>query len=90
VALVNDAAHAWLTTLLSVVTCCSCSQWNAPLLLFALKLAPALVAGNAVVLKSAEAAPFGTALLSPISSQRTCAGVQSSAHKEDCRCAAGD
>jgi len=35
-------------------------KWNAPLLLFALKLAPALVTGNAVVLKSAEAAPFGT------------------------------
>ena len=33
--------------------------WNAPLLLMALKIAPALVAGNAVVVKSAEEAPFG-------------------------------
>jgi acyl-CoA reductase-like NAD-dependent aldehyde dehydrogenase len=33
--------------------------WNAPLLLMALKIAPALVAGNAVVVKSAEEAPLG-------------------------------
>ncbi len=32
--------------------------WNVPLLLMALKVAPALVAGNAVVVKSAEEAPF--------------------------------
>ncbi len=32
--------------------------WNVPLLLMALKIAPALVAGNAVVIKSAEQAPF--------------------------------
>jgi acyl-CoA reductase-like NAD-dependent aldehyde dehydrogenase len=32
--------------------------WNAPLLLMAFKIAPALVAGNAVVVKSAEEAPF--------------------------------
>lgn len=32
--------------------------WNAPLLLMAIKVAPALVAGNAVVVKSAEEAPL--------------------------------
>lgn len=32
--------------------------WNAPLMLMALKIAPALVAGNGVVVKSAEEAPF--------------------------------
>ncbi|HYG85026.1 MAG TPA: aldehyde dehydrogenase family protein [Azospirillum sp.] len=32
--------------------------WNVPLLLMALKIAPALVAGNTVVVKSAEEAPF--------------------------------
>ena len=32
--------------------------WNVPLLLMALKVAPALVAGNAVVVKSAEEAPL--------------------------------
>lgn len=32
--------------------------WNVPLLLLSLKIAPALVAGNSVVVKSAEEAPF--------------------------------
>jgi len=32
--------------------------WNVPLMLMALKIAPALVAGNAVVVKSAEEAPL--------------------------------
>ena len=32
--------------------------WNVPLLLMSLKVAPALVAGNTVVVKSAEEAPF--------------------------------
>ena len=32
--------------------------WNVPLLLMALKIAPAMVAGNSVVVKSAEEAPF--------------------------------
>ncbi len=33
--------------------------WNAPVLLGALKIAPALVAGNTLVLKAAEDAPLG-------------------------------
>ena len=32
--------------------------WNVPMMLMALKIAPALVAGNAVVVKSAEEAPL--------------------------------
>jgi acyl-CoA reductase-like NAD-dependent aldehyde dehydrogenase len=32
--------------------------WNVPMLLMALKVAPALVAGNSIVVKSAEEAPF--------------------------------
>src|SRR3546814_16428911 len=32
--------------------------WNVPLLLMALKIAPAILAGNAVVVKSAEEAPL--------------------------------
>ncbi len=32
--------------------------WNVPMMLMALKIAPALVAGNAVVVKTAEEAPF--------------------------------
>ena len=34
--------------------------WNVPLVLMMLKIAPALVAGNSVVVKSAEEAPFAT------------------------------
>ncbi|WP_157220189.1 aldehyde dehydrogenase family protein [Flavisphingomonas formosensis] len=34
--------------------------WNVPLVLMMLKIAPALVAGNTVVVKSAEEAPFAT------------------------------
>lgn len=34
--------------------------WNVPLLLSALKIGPALVAGNTVVLKASEEAPFAT------------------------------
>jgi len=32
--------------------------WNVPMMLMALKIAPALVAGNAIIVKSAEEAPF--------------------------------
>lgn len=37
--------------------------WNAPVLLAALKIAPALCAGNTMVLKAAEDAPMGVLLL---------------------------
>ena len=40
--------------------------WNVPLLLMALKIAPALVAGNTVVVKSAEEAPFAVLLAAQI------------------------
>jgi len=40
--------------------------WNAPMLLMALKVAPALVAGNSVVLKTAEEAPFGVLRIAEI------------------------
>ncbi len=36
--------------------------WNVPLMLMALKIAPAMVAGNTVVVKSAEEAPFAVLL----------------------------
>ena len=35
------------------------TPWNAPLILSALKVAPALVAGNAIVVKPSPLAPFG-------------------------------
>jgi betaine-aldehyde dehydrogenase len=40
--------------------------WNAPVLLSALKIAPALCAGNTLVLKAAEDAPLGVLLLAEI------------------------
>jgi betaine-aldehyde dehydrogenase len=40
--------------------------WNAPALLGALKIAPALCAGNTIVLKAAEDAPLGVLLMSEI------------------------
>jgi acyl-CoA reductase-like NAD-dependent aldehyde dehydrogenase len=40
--------------------------WNAPVLLGALKIAPALLAGNTLVLKAAEDAPLGVLLMAEI------------------------
>jgi len=40
--------------------------WNAPVLLSALKIAPALCAGNTLVLKAAEDAPLGVLLLAEV------------------------
>ncbi len=40
--------------------------WNAPVLLGALKIAPALVAGNTLVMKAAEDAPLGVLLMAEI------------------------
>src|SRR5476651_382191 len=40
--------------------------WNAPLLLGALKIAPALCAGNTLVLKTAEDAPLGVLLMAEV------------------------
>ncbi|GAB4166216.1 MAG: aldehyde dehydrogenase family protein [Thalassobaculales bacterium] len=49
--------------------------WNVPLLLMALKIAPALVAGNAVVVKSAEEAPLTVLRVCQILNQVLPAGV---------------
>lgn len=40
--------------------------WNAPVLLAALKIAPALCAGNTMVLKAAEDAPLGVLLMAQV------------------------
>jgi acyl-CoA reductase-like NAD-dependent aldehyde dehydrogenase len=40
--------------------------WNAPVLLTSLKIAPALCAGNTMVLKTAEDAPFGVLLIAAV------------------------
>ncbi len=49
--------------------------WNAPLLLMALKIAPALVAGNTVVVKSAEEAPLCVLRVAQILQQALPPGV---------------
>jgi betaine-aldehyde dehydrogenase len=43
--------------------------WNAPVMLGALKIAPALCAGNVVVLKAAEDAPLGVLMMADICQQ---------------------
>lgn len=49
--------------------------WNVPLVLGALKVGPALVAGNSVVLKASEEAPYATFLVAEIMMQFLPAGV---------------
>ncbi len=49
--------------------------WNVPMMLMAYKIAPALVAGNAVVVKSAEEAPFAVLRVCQIMNQILPAGL---------------
>ena len=49
--------------------------WNVPLLLMALKVCPALVAGNAVVVKSAEEAPFAVLRIASLAQEILPPGV---------------
>jgi gamma-glutamyl-gamma-aminobutyraldehyde dehydrogenase len=56
-----DAFHYILREPLGVVACIV--PWNYPLMMAAWKIAPALAAGNSVVLKPAEQSPMSAALL---------------------------
>ncbi|MBV9685817.1 MAG: aldehyde dehydrogenase family protein, partial [Alphaproteobacteria bacterium] len=49
--------------------------WNAPVLLGALKIAPALCTGNTIVLKAAEDAPLGVLLMAEICHEHLPQGV---------------
>jgi acyl-CoA reductase-like NAD-dependent aldehyde dehydrogenase len=49
--------------------------WNAPVLLGALKIAPALCAGNTLVLKAAEDAPLGVLMMAAMCQEFLPAGV---------------
>jgi acyl-CoA reductase-like NAD-dependent aldehyde dehydrogenase len=49
--------------------------WNAPVLLGALKIAPALCAGNVMVMKAAEDAPLGVLMMAEICQEFVPAGV---------------
>ncbi len=60
--------------------------WNAPLFLFVAKVAPALAAGNTVVIKTAEQAPFCVLLMAEIMNTELPAGVLNviSGYGEEC------
>src|SRR5882724_9511827 len=49
--------------------------WNAPVLLGSLKIAPALCAGNAIVLKAAEDAPLGVLMIAAACHEHVPAGI---------------
>ncbi|MER7013696.1 aldehyde dehydrogenase family protein [Saccharopolyspora sp. NPDC000359] len=55
--------------------CAQVTSWTHPLLLAAAKVAPALAAGNTVVLKPAETTPVSSALLAEIAGEQLPAGV---------------
>lgn len=60
--------------------------WNAPLFLFVAKVAPAIAAGNTVVIKTAEQAPFCVLLLAEIMNRELPPGVLNviSGYGEEC------
>lgn len=60
--------------------------WNAPLFLFVAKVAPALAAGNTVVIKTAEQAPFCVLFLAEIMNRELPPGVLNviSGYGEEC------
>jgi len=60
--------------------------WNAPLFLFAAKIAPAIAAGNTVVVKTAEQAPFCVLLMAEIMNRELPPGVLNviSGYGEEC------
>lgn len=60
--------------------------WNAPLFLFVAKVAPAIAAGNTVVIKTAEQAPFCVLLMAEIMNRELPPGVLNviSGYGEEC------
>jgi 4-guanidinobutyraldehyde dehydrogenase / NAD-dependent aldehyde dehydrogenase len=60
----SDALHYILRQPLGVVACIV--PWNYPLMMAAWKIAPALAAGNTVVLKPAEQSPLSASLLAKL------------------------
>jgi acyl-CoA reductase-like NAD-dependent aldehyde dehydrogenase len=65
---------------------CAIIPWNAPLFLTVAKIAPAIVAGNTVVLKTAEQAPFCALFVCEILQQELPPGVLNviSGYGEEC------
>lgn len=64
-----------VTTLEPLGVVAAILPWNVPLVLMMLKIAPALVAGNTVVVKAAEEAPFATLAAAAILDQVLPSGV---------------
>ncbi|MGI5261925.1 aminobutyraldehyde dehydrogenase [Streptomyces angustmyceticus] len=58
-----------------VGVCAQITPWNYPLMMAAWKIAPALAAGNTVVLKPADTTPTSTALLARIAAEHLPPGV---------------
>ncbi|WP_312007143.1 aldehyde dehydrogenase family protein [Nocardioides alcanivorans] len=58
------------------------TPWNAPLILTTLKVAPALVAGNAIVVKPSPLAPFGVARMLDVIAGALPAGLVQVVHGE--------
>jgi len=58
-----------------VGVCAQITPWNYPLMMAAWKVAPALAAGNTVVLKPADTTPSSTALLARIAAEHLPPGV---------------
>ena len=81
---IADTIHYTTKDPIGVV--CAIIPWNAPLFLTAAKIAPAIVAGNTVVLKTAEQAPFCALLLCEILQQELPPGVLNviSGYGEEC------
>jgi acyl-CoA reductase-like NAD-dependent aldehyde dehydrogenase len=70
---VNGTLHYTTRDPLGVVA--AIIPWNAPILLWASKIAPAIVAGNTVVLKTAEQAPLAVLKCTELAQQALPAGV---------------
>ncbi len=82
----NIANTLHYTTRDPIGVVCAIVPWNAPLFLTVAKIAPAIVAGNTVVLKTAEQAPFCALLLAEIFQQELPPGVLNviSGYGEEC------
>ena len=82
----NIANTLHFTTRDPIGVVCAIVPWNAPLFLTVAKIAPAIVAGNTVVLKTAEQAPFCALLLAEIFQKELPPGVLNviSGYGEEC------
>ncbi|WP_408641918.1 gamma-aminobutyraldehyde dehydrogenase [Saccharopolyspora oryzae] len=69
------AGHTSMIRREPIGVCAQVTPWNYPLLMAIWKIAPALAAGNTVVLKPSETTPASTVLLAEIAAEHLPAGV---------------